>query len=325
MPVDYRLHASIRRALFKVVDLVKNNDPLFTDASTAVLDIDDTVLKSETPPEQCQIVCESVRDLYRALVDKRWHIFFVTARLDSAAARAWTRSQLLRAGFAHWTGLFLMPPDAIDSQQPHNFSLYKTEVRAALQQNGYRIGLNVGDSWNDLLLVPPWSYKDPRDQQAQSFVIATLFQEPGPILMTGLPLAALSVKLPSVESRLADASQRARLAETGQVRLLLVSDVSLGFYFDNVSGLEKLLREQPDGAYCLVLHDVPVDLSGSVATTRFAALCGAVEPSFVWQTLVDRLENDFGLGRLDDQGASVVYKHLHLRPTDEPPLLLAPR
>ena len=113
-----------------------------------VFDIDDTALV-DSP----QRPMPEFERLYHLARDLKYSIFFVTARVDMQDNTALTKQQLLENGFGHFDDLFMMPAEYL----PHpNFSLYKYKMRQALHDSGYNIVLNAGDTWHDLMLLPPW-------------------------------------------------------------------------------------------------------------------------------------------------------------------------
>jgi predicted secreted acid phosphatase len=114
-----------------------------------VFDIDDTVLAGWP-----QKKIKPVLDLYRmAQRELNYTIFFVTARLDEAGAEESTRKQLHREGFRDFKDLFLMPKTYLDHP---NFSMFKFQMRKKISDRGYYIVLNMGDTWHDLMLLPPF-------------------------------------------------------------------------------------------------------------------------------------------------------------------------
>lgn len=71
------------------------------------------------------------------------NVFFVTGRPDRL--QAITETNLLRAGYAGWTGIFLRPQNG-----PPTVTAYKSGVRRQISNQGYVIILNIGDQWSDL-------------------------------------------------------------------------------------------------------------------------------------------------------------------------------
>jgi acid phosphatase len=71
-------------------------------------------------------------------------IFFITGRPDTQ--RAATERNLRSQGFQNWQQLTMRSP----AQAKEATSAYKSAARAAIQAQGYKIVLNVGDQWSDL-------------------------------------------------------------------------------------------------------------------------------------------------------------------------------
>lgn len=85
-----------------------------------------------------------VRELYRDAVAAGLSVFFVTGRHESL--RTATERELRKAGYAKWDGLYLLPP----SYDDRSVIPFKSGVRQALEAQGYRVVLNIGDQWSDL-------------------------------------------------------------------------------------------------------------------------------------------------------------------------------
>lgn len=82
--------------------------------------------------------------LYRNALQHGVHVFFVTGRRLSELTA--TRSNLLRAGFKHWAGLYLRPDDY------HQASIipFKAQARESISRQGYTILAAIGDQESDL-------------------------------------------------------------------------------------------------------------------------------------------------------------------------------
>jgi acid phosphatase len=74
--------------------------------------------------------------------------FFITGRAESE--RAATELNLHSRGFQDWRELVLRQP----TQASATAQAYKSAARAAIQSEGYKIVLNVGDQWSDLKGAP---------------------------------------------------------------------------------------------------------------------------------------------------------------------------
>ena len=71
-------------------------------------------------------------------------VFFITGRPDLQVIRDRTEENLTSAGYSGWKELVLKPSDAPGTRD------YKSAARAAIEDDGYRIVLNVGDQDSDL-------------------------------------------------------------------------------------------------------------------------------------------------------------------------------
>jgi putative acid phosphatase of HAD superfamily subfamily IIIB len=71
-------------------------------------------------------------------------VFFITGRPDLQVVRDRTEENLTSAGYSGWKELVLKPSDAPGTRD------YKSAARAAIEDDGYRIVLNVGDQDSDL-------------------------------------------------------------------------------------------------------------------------------------------------------------------------------
>ncbi|HUX28106.1 MAG TPA: HAD family acid phosphatase [Terracidiphilus sp.] len=79
-------------------------------------------------------------------------VFFLTGRPE--AQRAATERNLRSQGFVGWQQLILRP----HAQASATALAYKSEERATIETEGYRIVLNVGDQWSDLRGKPEAEY-----------------------------------------------------------------------------------------------------------------------------------------------------------------------
>lgn len=71
-------------------------------------------------------------------------IFFVTGRKISELSA--TRTNLLRAGFTNWKGLFLRP----DDYNKASIVPFKTKARETISKQGYTIIASIGDQYSDI-------------------------------------------------------------------------------------------------------------------------------------------------------------------------------
>jgi acid phosphatase len=87
------------------------------------------------------------RGLFYAARADHVAVFFISGRHEGIAERAATVANLLRAGYAGWTRLFLRT--ARFNGDP-SVSTYKTWARSQIAAQGYTIIANAGDQWSDL-------------------------------------------------------------------------------------------------------------------------------------------------------------------------------
>ena len=79
-------------------------------------------------------------------------VFFITGRQE--AQRAASEENLRSQGFDNWQQLIMRPP----AQASATATAYKSAARANLQEQGYKMVLNVGDQWSDLKGKPEAEY-----------------------------------------------------------------------------------------------------------------------------------------------------------------------
>jgi len=124
-----------------------------------VLDVDETSLSNYTainadnftfgPQSQAEATNEigtaiaPTLALYKQAQQSGVAVFFITGRRE--ATRAHTTSNLNREGFTGFTQLILKPDASTDSTV-----VYKSNARAAIEQQGYDIVENIGDQYSDL-------------------------------------------------------------------------------------------------------------------------------------------------------------------------------
>lgn len=73
-------------------------------------------------------------------------VFFVTGRRETAEESAATETNLRKAGYDGWAGIFLRPPDSHEM----SVAVFKSGARAKIEAQGYRIIANVGDQQSDV-------------------------------------------------------------------------------------------------------------------------------------------------------------------------------
>ena len=108
--------------------------------ATIVLDIDDTVLRTEGRRVLPHPLGQAVHDLAQR---RGLPLVYVTARRESVAGRLWAMQQLHMLGVGTYLELRMMPSGR------RNVQAYKAEERRALAAQGRCIILNMGDQWTD--------------------------------------------------------------------------------------------------------------------------------------------------------------------------------
>ncbi|OVA12458.1 Acid phosphatase (Class B) [Macleaya cordata] len=90
------------------------------------------------------VLLESLK-LYKKLISSGFKVVFLTGRVEKR--RQITVKNLNAAGYRNWEKLLLRGP----SDSGKAAVEYKSEQRAKLEQDGYRIVGNIGDQWSDIL------------------------------------------------------------------------------------------------------------------------------------------------------------------------------
>jgi predicted secreted acid phosphatase len=123
-----------------------------------VFDIDDTILHRSEHQKDLTFRNDHVYTLYETLLEKNMWVFFVTARPYSPKNMSRTVKQLHDFGYESYNGLFLMPGVAKNTD---DISHFKTSIRNNITHNlSFRVILNVGDNWHDLLTVSELKQKN---------------------------------------------------------------------------------------------------------------------------------------------------------------------
>lgn len=112
--------------------------------ATVVLDIDDTILRTEgrtVLPHPLGL------RVYREVQQLGLQLVYVTARRENIMSRLWAMQQLHMLGVGSFQELRLMPSGTT------NVQAYKTAQRAELAAAGAHLVLNMGDQWTDFAPV----------------------------------------------------------------------------------------------------------------------------------------------------------------------------
>jgi hypothetical protein len=151
---------SARRAMFAIKHHGKHHGHGHNHKKTAIVfDVDETLLSNYTAIDadnftfgtasQAEATNEigtaigPSRDLFNLAKSKGVTVFLITGRRENT--RAHTTSNLTREGFSGYKQLILKPDASTDSTV-----VYKSNARAGIEDQGYRIIANVGDQYSDL-------------------------------------------------------------------------------------------------------------------------------------------------------------------------------
>lgn len=96
------------------------------------------ILAANSPPIQPMLT------LYHDALKHGINVFFVTGR--TASEREATKTNLIKAGFTKWSGLYLRPEKYCSS----SIIPFKSHARAVIEQRGYIILASIGDQYSDI-------------------------------------------------------------------------------------------------------------------------------------------------------------------------------
>jgi len=154
--IDRFAHSSARKA---AVARVARHHHHQRSKPAIVLDVDETTLSNYTainadnftfgPQSQAEATNEigtaiaATKTLYDDAKARGVAIFFITGRRENT--RAHTAHNLETQGFTGYKQLILKPDASTDSTV-----VYKSNARAGIEQQGYKIVANIGDQYSDL-------------------------------------------------------------------------------------------------------------------------------------------------------------------------------
>lgn len=159
---EYYQSGKYAQDIFCVADRIRRyiNSIQLPKNAAAVFDIDDTVIcsfdysqdnnfgynrktfyKWEKTPKKA---IPSMLKLYNFMKDKGIKLFFISGRRESS--RHATEQNLKSAGFTDWKGLYLQPED----NKEISITPFKSSARRAIEEQGYKIIVNIGDQMSDL-------------------------------------------------------------------------------------------------------------------------------------------------------------------------------
>lgn len=137
-------HQAIKRKLAIVLDIdetsLSNYDDIIKHDFTANRQtIHQQILKAQAPAIKPMLA------LYKDAIEHGVKVFFVTGRNQSELKA--TEANLLKAGYKHWTGLYVRP----DNYQQQSIVPFKAHARELISKKGYTIIATIGDQYSDLM------------------------------------------------------------------------------------------------------------------------------------------------------------------------------
>lgn len=137
-------HQAIKQKLAIVLDIdetsLSNYDDIIKHDFTANRQaIHQQILKAQAPAIKPMLA------LYKDAIEHGVKVFFVTGRNQSELKA--TEANLLKAGYKHWTGLYVRP----DNYQQQSIVPFKAHARELISKKGYTIIATIGDQYSDLM------------------------------------------------------------------------------------------------------------------------------------------------------------------------------
>ncbi|XP_066378292.1 acid phosphatase 1-like [Miscanthus floridulus] len=140
--------ASARPAwVFDVDETLLSNAPYYAVNGWGSLEFNETSFDEWADAAKAPTLPPSL-NLYNQLQGLGFHIILLTGRIEFQ--RNATESNLLSAGYNSWEKLILRQPSDIGKTAVQ----YKSERRAAMEAEGFKILGNSGDQWSDLIGSP---------------------------------------------------------------------------------------------------------------------------------------------------------------------------
>jgi acid phosphatase len=142
--VDINKHSAVKKNLAIVLDIdetsLSNYDRMVKRNFTANRNqFHQDILAADAPAIKPMLF------LYNDAIKQGVKVFFVTGRQDSELDA--TKTNLLKAGYKNWTGLYLRP----NNYQQKSIIHFKQHTRALISKKGYTIIASIGDQYSDLL------------------------------------------------------------------------------------------------------------------------------------------------------------------------------
>ncbi|TVU07867.1 hypothetical protein EJB05_41241 [Eragrostis curvula] len=133
--------------VFDIDETLLCNEPYYAVDATRMLTFNETSFDEWVDEAKAPALSSSLK-LYNELLELGFHVILLTGR--SEFQRNSTEANLLFAGYRSWEKLILRQPSDIGKPAVQ----YKSERRAAMEAEGFKILGNSGDQWSDLLGSP---------------------------------------------------------------------------------------------------------------------------------------------------------------------------
>uniref|UniRef100_A0ACD5WUE6 Uncharacterized protein n=1 Tax=Avena sativa TaxID=4498 RepID=A0ACD5WUE6_AVESA len=133
--------------VFDVDETLLSNAPYYAISGWGLVEFDETSFDAWVDVAKAPALPSSLK-LYNELQGLGFHIILLTGRSESQ--RNATEQNLLFAGYHSWEKLILRQPSDIGKTAVQ----YKSERRAAMEVEGFKILGNSGDQWSDLIGLP---------------------------------------------------------------------------------------------------------------------------------------------------------------------------
>ncbi|KAI3853954.1 hypothetical protein MKX03_024180 [Papaver bracteatum] len=130
--------------VFDIDETTLSNVPYYATHGFGVQPYNETAFNAWVDTGKAPALPESLV-LYNRLLSLGFKVVFLTGRAEMR--REVTRKNLRAAGYRNWEKLLLRQPS--DAHKPA--VVFKSEQRAKLVKQGYRIQGNIGDQWSDIL------------------------------------------------------------------------------------------------------------------------------------------------------------------------------
>ncbi|XP_047052757.1 acid phosphatase 1-like [Lolium rigidum] len=133
--------------VFDVDETLLSNAPWYAANGWGLEELDDATFDAWADVAKAPALLSSLK-LYNELQGLGFHIILLTGRTESQ--RNATEENLLFAGYQSWEKLTMRQP----SDMGKTAVQYKSEKRAVLEAEGFKLLGNSGDQWSDLIGLP---------------------------------------------------------------------------------------------------------------------------------------------------------------------------